>query len=56
MFGLGASIVGLCRVGGPVVAGSLAELHMMLPLCCSVLLAAVGSGLLFWSGPKVKTS
>ena len=56
MFGLGASIVGLCRVGGPVVAGSLAELHMMLPLCCSVLLAAVGSGMLFWSAPKVKTS
>ena len=56
VFGLGASIVGLCRVGGPVVAGSLAELHMMLPLLCSIGFAALGSVLLFWSGTKVKTS
>ena len=54
VFGLGASIIGLCRVGGPVVAGTLAEINMMLPLVCSVVLAALGSGVLFWSERKVK--
>ena len=54
VFGLGASIIGLCRVGGPVVAGTLAEVHMMLPLVCSVFLAVVGSVVLFRSDRKVK--
>ena len=54
VFGLGASIIGLCRVGGPVVAGTLAVVHKMLPLLCSVLLASLGSVVLFRSNRKVK--
>ena len=42
IFGLGASIIGMCRVCGPVVAGALAEIHMMLPLVCSLFLAVLG--------------
>lgn len=47
VFGLGASVIGLCRVGGPLVAGCLADVHMLLPLVASLALACSGSAALF---------
>ena len=59
VYGLGASVIGMCRVGGPLVAGALAQAHMMLPLVASLLLAVVGVWVLYsWepdqSGGKEK--
>ena len=46
--------MGLCRVSGPLVAGSLAECHMMLPLIASLLLAVAGAAVLFVGGREEK--
>lgn len=48
--------MGVGRVIAPLVAGTLAEGHMMLPFVCSVVLSVFGTAALFTqAGDKVKS-
>ena len=48
-------MVSVGRVIAPLVAGTLAEAHMMLPLVCSVILSVLGTGALFIPADKSKS-
>eukprot|EP00116_Pleurobrachia_bachei_P006110 sb/3466372/ len=49
VFGVGATVVSMCRVGGPILAGVLGDVHMIAPLVCSLGFAVAATGV-WWFG------